>query len=165
MNVQKIFREQRAVIVEGWINAVYSTYPLQTTGFLRTKNDPFTAGLIYDVIAGEHVTPQKIKHALDRFVRLRAVQQYTPSQGLGVFFLMKPLLREHILPLCREKENLAEYLDAESRLDSVTLLAFDLYSAARETLAETRIAEIRNQHAQLVRWAQSVDGSPVSGKS
>ena len=75
MNVQKIFREQRAVIVEGWINAVYSTYPLQTTGFLRTKNDPFTnpvgdmtkeaAGLIYDVIAGEHVTPQKIKHALD----------------------------------------------------------------------------------------------------
>ena len=42
MNVQKIFREQRAVIVEGWINAVYSTYPLQTTGFLRTKNDPFT---------------------------------------------------------------------------------------------------------------------------
>ena len=145
MNVQKIFREQRAAIVEGWINAVYSTYPLQTTGFLRTKNDPFTnpvgdmtkeaAGLIYDVIAGEHVTPQKIKHALDRFVRLRAVQQYTPSQGLGVFFL------------------------------SVTLLAFDLYSAARETLAETRIAEIRNQHAQLVRWAQSVDGSPVSGKS
>ena len=154
MNVQKIFREQRAVIVEGWINAVYSTYPLQTTGFLRTKNDPFTnpvgdmtkeaAGLIYDVIAGEHVTPR---------------------QGLGVFFLMKPLLREHILPLCREKEDLAEYLDAESRLDSVTLLAFDLYSAARETLAETRIAEIRNQHAQLVRWAQSVDGSPVSGKS
>ena len=111
------------------------------------------------------MTPQKIKHALDRFVRLRAVQQYTPSQGLGVFFLMKPLLREHILPLCREKEDLAEYLDAESRLDSVTLLAFDLYSAARETLAETRIAEIRNQHAQLVRWAQSVDGSPVSGKS
>ena len=117
MNVQKIFREQRAVIVEGWINAVYSTYPLQTTGFLRTKNDPFTnpvgdmtkeaAGLIYDVIAGEHVTPQKIKHALDRFVRLRAVQQYTPSQGLGVFFLMKPLLREHIFPLCREKEDLA----------------------------------------------------------
>ena len=151
MNVQKIFREQRAVIVEAWINEVYSTYPLQTTGFLRTKNDPFTnpvgdmtkeaAGLIYDVIAGEHVTPQKIKHALDRFVRLRAVQQYTPSQGLGVFFLMKPLLREHILPLCREKEDLAE------------------------TLAETRIAEIRNQHAQLVRWAQSVDGSPVSGKS
>ena len=134
MNAQKIFREQRAVIVEGWINAVYSTYPLQTTGFLRTKNDPFTnpvgdmtkeaAGLIYDVIAGEHVTPQKIKHALDRFVRLRAVQQYTPSQGLGVFFLMKPLLREHILPLCQEKEDLAEYLDAESRLDSVTLLAF-----------------------------------------
>ena len=50
-------------------------------------------------------------------------------------------------------------------MDSVTLLAFDLYSAARETLEETRIAEIRNQHAQLVRWAQSVDGSPVSGKS
>lgn len=42
MNAQKIFREQRAVTVEGWINAVYSTYPLQTTGFLRTKNDPFT---------------------------------------------------------------------------------------------------------------------------
>ena len=138
MNVQKIFREQRAVIVEGWINAVYSTYPLQTTGFLRTKNDPFT-------------------NPVGDMTKEAAGLIYTKD--------IEQLLREHILPLCREKEDLAEYLDAESRLDSVTLLAFDLYSAARETLAETRIAEIRNQHAQLVRWAQSVDGSPVSGKS
>ena len=141
MNVQKIFREQRAVIVEGWINAGLFDLSPSNDWLLRTKNDLTNpvgdatmkppASLV--TIAGEHVTPQKIKHALDRFVRLRAVQQYTPSQGLGVFFLMKPLLREHILPLCREKEDLAEYLDAESRLDSVTLLAFDLYSAARET--------------------------------
>lgn len=131
-----------------WTEAVYSTYPFETTGFLRTKQDAFgnpvanmtkeAAGTLYDAVAGEEVEVATVKNALERFVKLRAVQTFTPSQGLGVFYLMKPLLRERILPELAEQGELDAYLTAESRLDSLALLAFDIYTAARETLAESQ---------------------------
>lgn len=174
MKIQDLFRSQKETVVNQWIEAVYNTYPLETTGFLRTRKDPFTnpvgdmtheaAGRLFDAISGDDTDPKTVKQAIERFVRLRAVQKLTPSQAMGVFLLMKPLMREHILPLCSGDKAITAYLNAESRLDSVVLLAFDMYTEARETLAESRITEIRTQYAQVVRWAQTVDGSPVSGK-
>lgn len=166
-----LFATHKESVVEAWIEAVFSTYALETTGFLRTKSDPFTnpvasmtreaAGIVYDAVAGMDVDPAVVKKALDRFVKLRAVQDFTPSQSLGVFLLLKPILRKIVLPTCAGSDALFDYyLEAESRLDSVLLLAFDMYVADREVIAESRIAEIRNQHAQLVRWAQKVGGSP-----
>lgn len=168
-----LFQDQRDDIISAWTNAIFNTYPIETTGFLRTQNDPFTnpvahmtreaAGTVYDAVAGEDVDPARIRTAIDRFVRLRAVQEGTPGRNLGVFLLLKPVLRKMVLPRCSGSDALtAYYLEAESRLDSVLLLAFDMYVADRETIAESRIREIRNQHAQLVRWAQKVGGSPLN---
>lgn len=168
-----LFQDQRDEIVNAWTDAVFNTYALETTGFLRTQNDPFAnpvahttreaAGVVYDAVAGEDVDPAQVKKAIDRFVKLRAVQDGTPGQNLGVFLLLKPILRKMVLPRCSGSDALTSYyLEAESRLDSVMLLAFDMYTADRETIAESRIKEIRNQHAQLVRWAQKVGGSPLN---
>ncbi len=167
MNALELFRSHKQEVARLWTEAVYSTYPFETTGFLRTQEDPFgnpvahmtkeAAAAVYDAVAGEDVDMETVKGALERFVKLRAVQQYLPSQGLGVFYLMKPILRQRLLPLCAAQGELEAYLEAESRLDSLTLLAFDIYVAARETLAESRIKEIRNQHAQLARWAQKLE--------
>ena len=168
-----LFQDQRDEIVNAWVDAVFNTYALETTGFLRTQNDPFAnpvahmtreaAGVVYDAVAGEDVDPAQVKKAIDRFVKLRAVQDGTPGQNLGVFLLLKPILRKMVLPRCSGSDALTSYyLEAESRLDSVMLLAFDMYTADRDIIAESRITEIRNQHAQLVRWAQKVGGSPLN---
>ena len=170
MKAQELFRKHKSEIVRLWAEEVFDTYPFETTGFLRTRNDPFAnpvahmtkeaAGALYDAMAGEHVDPGQTKKALERFIRLRAVQKYVPSQGLGVFFLMKPILRTHLLPEFITLGDTAAYMEAESRLDSLTLLAFDMYTEAREVVADLRITEIRNQHAQLARWAQKLEGGP-----
>lgn len=170
MNALELFRSHKQEVARLWAEAVYSTYPFETTGFLRTKQNAFgnpvahmtkeAAEAVYDAVAGEDIDMETVKNALERFVKLRAVQQYLPSQGLGVFYLMKPILRQRLLPLLTAQGELEAYLEAESRVDSLTLLAFDIYVAARETLAESRIKEIRNQHAQLARWAQKLESGP-----
>lgn len=168
-----LFREQRQTVVSAWVDSVYATYPLDTTGFLRTKEDTFgnpvgeitttMAGYLYDAVAGEHIIEDRVRESLERFVKLRSVQDFTPSQGIGVFYLLKPLMRVHLLPKMQAAGKLADYLEAESRLDTLALMAFDMYISSREMLAEMRIKEIKNQHVQLVRWAQHVEGSPVGG--
>lgn len=165
------FFNNRDVVIDEWVNAIFATYPLQTTGFLRTVKDPFTnpvadmtreaAKTVYEAVSGWDKKPEDVKAAIDRFVHLRAVQTFLPSQGMLVFYLLKPILRKHILPLMKGEKELHEYLEAESRLDTIALLAFDIYMKSRETVAENRIQEIKNQHAQLVRWAQRVGGSPL----
>lgn len=170
MNVSDILRKHKKAVTTKWVESVFTTYPLETTGFLRTKTDPFTnpvahmtreaAGALYDAISGEETDPAQVKAALDRFVKLRAVQKFAPSENMAVFYLMKPVLREEVLPEMQEKGQLQAYLEVESRLDTLALLAFDMYAQAREILAESRIKEIRNQHAQLAAWARKLEGAP-----
>lgn len=170
MSGLEILRSSKNDVVARWVEAVFATYPLETTGFLRTKNDPFTnpvahmtreaASVLYDAMIGEEVDPETVKAALDRFVKLRAVQKFAPSESMAVFYLMKPALRDVALAPMRDAGQLAAYLDAEARLDTLVLLAFDIYMKARETLAESRIREIRNQHSQLARWAQQLENGP-----
>ena len=133
MKAMALFREHKSEIVRLWAEEVFNTYPFETTGFLRTREDPFSnpvanmtkeaADALYDAMSGEHVDPAQTKHALERFIKLRAVQKFAPSQGLGVFFLMKPILRGHLLPKFMALGDVAPYMEAESRLDSLTLLA------------------------------------------
>lgn len=161
----QIFRRHKKKLIEQWISVVFSTYPLETTGFLRTQEDAFrnpvgeiaatAARQLYEAMAGEQIVAAHVRDALERFVKLRSVQDFTPSQGLGVLYALKQLTRETLLPECIRHGKVSEYLEAESRLDTLALMAFDIYAASRETLAEQRVKEIRDQHSQVVRWAQS----------
>ena len=167
MNINNVFQTHRDALLRRWTEAVFATYPFETKGFLRTKTDPFgnpvanmtreAAATLYDAVAGGDAEPETTKAALDRFVKLRAVQDFTPSQALGIIFLLKPLMRELILPTMQGQGSLAEYLEAESRLDSLCLLAFDMYVHDREIVALNRINETKNRYAQLERWAQRIE--------
>ncbi len=167
MDAMDILRDKGKEIVNRWIEAVFATYPLETTGFLRTKHDPFAnpvahmtreAGkILYDAMIGEEVGPDQVKSALDRFNKLRAVQKFNPGESMAVFYLMKPIMRELLYPEMRDKGQLDIYLETESRLDTLALLAFDMYVKARDTVAELRIKEIKNRYAQLERWAQQLE--------
>ena len=169
MNTLQTFREHKKALVERWIEAVFATYPLDTTGFLRTRQDEFCnpvgeitttmGGYLYDAAAGEHIIPDRVQEALSRFVKLRSVQDFAPSQGLGVIYVFKQLMRETLLPLFVQGGKVDVYLEAESRVDTLALMAFDMYLSSRETLAEQRIKEIRDQHSQIVRWMQTTQQS------
>lgn len=171
VDAREILRNHKNEAISKWVDAVFATYPLETTGFLRTKNDPFTnpvanmtrqaAVAIYDALAGEEVDETEVKAAVERFVKLRAVQKFNPGESLAVFYLMKPVLREVLLEEMVDANLLDEYLAIESRLDTIALLAFDIYAKARDTLAESRIKEIKSQHSQLAKWAQRLEqGKP-----
>lgn len=170
MDPADIMRPFKKEAASRWADAVFNTYPLETVGFLRTGNDPFTnpaahmtrqaADVLFDAMIGEETEPERVKMALERFVKLRAVQKFAPSQSLAVIYLLKPIMRELVEPEMRARGQLDAYLEAESRLDTLALMAFDIYMNARETVAESRVREIRSQHANLKRWAQRLESYP-----
>ena len=159
----------RDKILTAWKDAVFSTYPLNTVGFARTQEDQFCnpAGhatrealeKIYAAVAGQNVSAKALAAAVEMFIKLRAVQNFTPAEALGVLYLLKPLLREQILPACADKKGLfKELLEAESRLDTAVLLACNIYVASKVQVCEERIGEIKRQQSQITRWAQKIEG-------
>ena len=160
----ELCRTEREQILARWNEAVFATYPLDMAGLARTREDQFrnpgghairlALEEIYTAVSGLLSSEKLLRDALEMFVKLRAVQDFTPVRALGVMYLLKPLLRERILPACLQSGLLDEYLEAESRLDTAALFACDIYVVSKARVFEERIGEIKRQHTQLVRWAQ-----------
>ena len=178
MNITELCNERRATLLPRWTELFFAAYPLDGPGFLRTQTDPFanpvgrivreSLPVLYDAAAGNDVEPDAVHAALADLMRLRAVQDMPPAKAVGPVFLLKTLLREAVLPEFVRQDagggntvaRLNEYLAVESRVDSLGLMALDLYAGDREKVFNLRVEEIKRSQSQVVRWATLRQGAP-----
>lgn len=169
MNITELCSSQKDVLLERWVNQFFSSYPLDSKGFMRTSRDRFAnpvgettriaADVLFNAVIGMDVKPETVKSALHDLIWIRAVQDMPPSQAVGALYLLKELLRNAVLPECLKAEHaqkgaLAEYLTIESRIDTLGLLALDMYSEARERVFRIRVEEVKRSQSQVIRLAK-----------
>lgn len=168
MSITELCSSRKAALVERWVNAFFASYPLDSKGFLRTRRDRFAnpvgettrmaAEVLFDAVAGVDADPGTVKQALHDLLWIRAVQDMPPSKAVGALYLLKDVLRDDVLPALLEnaperKQALGEYLAMESRVDTLGLLALDMYSDARERVFRIRVEEVKHSQSQLIRLA------------
>ena len=95
-------------------------------------------------------TPVSYTH-LD--VYKRQVQDLKPEQAVGVLYLYKSVLRELLLADMLAAGDVQGFLDMGDRLDTLCLMAFNLYLADREQVYAERVAQQRREASQIRRWA------------
>ncbi len=143
---------RKEAVVGEWLARTLRTYPDHTARFLLQDPDPFRNpvgqafkhGLpaLFDELTGA-MDAARIHSVLDELVRIRAVQDFTPSQAVGFVFLLKEVLREQG-PMPDE---------LEGRIDRLALAAFDLYAECREKITQIRVAEARRAAGAVDRAA------------
>lgn len=163
--MQQVFAARKEEAVRRWSEAIFALYPFETTGFLRTQKDRFAnpvghatevaAGMLFDAISGQDVAGDAMLSSLGEMIRIRAVQDLTPAKAVGALYLLKPILRDMFLTQALSTGKLEHYLGAESRLDTLALMAFDLYMADKEVVYAARVTEQKRRTAQLERWVAS----------
>jgi hypothetical protein len=132
-------------LVEQWFTQTLQSYPQLTTGFLASEKDRFRnpvghalrngmAVLVAEIL-GE-MKRDKVAAALDAIVRIRAVQDFMPSEAVGFVFLARAVLLG---------SNLPRPAMIEARIDQLALMAFDQYMKCREQIAEVRANETRRR--------------------
>ena len=82
-----------------------------------------------------------------------------PAKAVGALYLLKDILRSDVLPECLKPElagqdMLTAYLDMESRIDTLGLMALDMYSEARERVFRIRVEEVKRSQSQVIRLAK-----------
>jgi hypothetical protein len=122
-------------------------------------------GAVLDgLIRGDAVEEATFGPHLDEIVRVRAVQNFTPSQALAFIFLLKKAVRETLWPHVAEHELFVELLALESAIDILVQVSLDIYGRCRETLLQLRINQVRNQYDRLLKRANLVCDFSLEGE-
>jgi hypothetical protein len=147
----------RDEILERWIEGVIEGYPEETAIFLRSKKDRFANPVgasiregLAEILDGvmSNVDPDELKPALDRVIRIRAVQDFEPSSAVGFIFDLKELVPRVVGDRNVEFIELLRALD--TRIERLGLCAFDVYMRCREEMWKIRLREIRNQSVGIM---------------
>ncbi len=147
---------KKSSIVDSWIKLIVETYPLRTSNFLKAQKDRFSnpvgytiadsAEKIFEEIINGRDT-ERIKTFINDIIKIRAVQDFSPSQATGFIFSLKKIIRNELEQEFIERKFLTDIIDIESYIDNVALIAFDLYMDAREKTFKIRLSEIKSQLA------------------
>lgn len=143
--------EPRKAILDRWVESVFAGYPEETAKFLRKQSDRFAnpVGMslkeaLADLLDGvlDRVDPAELEEALDRVIRVRAVQDFSARDAVGFVFDLKPLLRSGLEAVPAGSR--PSTTEIEASVDSLGLLAFDVYMRCREQVWAIRNAEVKN---------------------
>lgn len=170
MELEKFLTQEEPTIVQRWFDLVVETYPAQTTKLLTKETNQFAnpvghtlqhgiRGLYKELLAG--LEPEKVNALLDKIIRIRAIQDFSPANAISFIFLLKKVIREE-----RSKEawkdliSPDELLGLESKIDEMALLAFNVYMSCREKLYEVRLNEVKSRTYRLLQRANLLAEAP-----
>ena len=150
----RIIEQKKSAITRKWFDQSAQTYAPDTAEFLKSRTDPFANPvggsmlngltvlldeLIHDMDTG------RIKSFLDPVVRIRAVQNFTPSQATAFILSLKKVIREILAKELRDGKYAEELFELDSKIDQFNLMAFDIYMQCREKVYQISANETRNR--------------------
>lgn len=150
----KIIAHKKAAIVKKWFDQTAKTYATDTAEFLKSKTDPFANPVGVSMISSfdglldqliHDMDPQRINSYLDPIIRIRAVQNFTPSQAVAFILSLKEVLRTSLTKELRDIRNVTEFSELESKIDRLSLMAFDIYMQCREKIYQLSANEMKNR--------------------
>lgn len=170
MALKKLLAQNRATIVDRWYDLVLETYPPETARIFKKESNRFANPVGSTTLEGlkdlfgallEGFDPQRLLPALDKIIRIRAIQDFTPAVALGFVLALKPLVRRELAQAIGADQASAEELrQFDDTVDQVALLAFNIYVQCREQLYELRVSEIQNRTARLLQRANILWTAP-----
>jgi hypothetical protein len=153
--LQQLIRHRREAILDAWFGRIVDGYPAQTARFLRATGDAFDnpvgaalregLGSLLD-LAIEDGDVTAARAAVDRIVRIRAVQDMPPSVAVAFVADLKRVVREQVSDPVPETER--DWLDR--CVDSLLLMAFDVYAECRDDVCRVQVEAIRNRSVKVM---------------
>jgi len=166
IDFKKQLIEKKAAILKKWFDAVADTYPDNTSSFLKKQKARFANPVGYNLAEGleglfdallQGLIPDTVSAFLDSIVRIRAIQDFAPSEALAFIFQVKKIVRQELGAEFLKQQRMTEELAAfDSAVDDLALFSFDIYMKCREKIYELKANEARNMTFRLLQQAKLI---------
>ena len=161
----------KTTILKRWLELILDAYPPDSRKFFASQKNRFAnpvganlseglEGLFDGLVQGVDSESDSFSEFLDKIVRIRAVQDFSAAKAVGFVFFLKTAVRETLRKGTLDNKTFQELLEFESRIDSLSLLAFNIYMQCRETIFEMRATEIRARVSRILDRACQKYGNP-----
>jgi len=169
-----LIEENKSEIIKNWFKATIQTYAPDTAQFYKGQKDQFAnpvgnitakgVEFLLDQLLNDF-EPDAVKTYLDPIIRIRAVQDFTPSQATAFILLLKKVLRDRFSNKLQDAAMVTELLAFESKIDQLCLMAFDIYMACKEKVYQISANDMRSQALKAFKRAGLIaDELPQPGK-
>jgi hypothetical protein len=146
MGLRNLLENKKSSIINKWFEFVTDTYAPDAALFFKNQGDGFlnpvggtTRNILEKLFEAilEKADADGIAVTLEPLIKIRAVQNFSPSKAVGFLFVLKTILRKE---LKKELKNInpeeLELIDA--RIDSLALIGFDVFMQCREKIYDLK---------------------------
>jgi hypothetical protein len=162
LEFKEFLTAKKESIGEAWYQRIAGTYPADTASFLVRKKDRFdnpvghaiaqtTGGSLDCLIDGAESA--ELRSCLQPLVRIRAVQNFSPSEAVSFVFLLEDAVAE-VLGGVAEEAGGAVLSALRAAVREMALLCFDIYAECREDISQVKQDELKRNLYMLVRKAK-----------
>lgn len=163
--LNKLLSERKPAILKKWLDAVLDTYSDESNVFFKNLKDPISnpagatisqgLGGCYELLLRD-TDLRNAPFLLEDVIRLRAVQEFSPSEALSFIFRLKGIVAEELKDELRDYGLFDELAVFGSRLDDLALTAFDFFIKCREKIFELKATEVQRWTFRQMQTADRV---------
>ena len=168
MTLESLLLQNQTTLLKRWLDLVLETYPTDTAAMMRRDGNPFT-NPVGTTLSREIETLFKqlcggarngeCRSSLDAILKIRSVQDFSPSKAVGFIFHLKRAVWETLKNQISNPSAMDEWLNFESRIDSLALQAFDAYTDCREKICEIRVNQAKAEKDMAFRMMERMTPS------
>jgi hypothetical protein len=146
MELRSLLEKKKSSIVKKWFEIVIDTYAPDAALFFKNQKDDFlnpVGGTTRNILETlfetllENIDTDSVAVMLEPLIKIRAVQNFSPSQAVGFLFALKTLIRKELKKELK-KISPGELDLVDTRIDSLALIGFDVFVQCREKIYDLR---------------------------
>jgi hypothetical protein len=173
MQLRDLLQKEKETILRKWFDLILETYPSDAATLMRKQRNPFSNPVGSTISTALEVLFQglcdgagadALSPSLDSIIKIRSVQDFSPSKGVAFVFLLKKSIEESLKGEIEKPAIGQEWLNFQARIDELSLQAFDLYVACREKISEIRINQARTEREMALRLMERMTTSKEKRK-
>jgi hypothetical protein len=171
--MRDLIKKNKVAILERWFDLILETYPANTAALMRKDKNQFTnpvASTLFREIEVlfknlcEGSQKEECQAPLDSILKIRSVQDFSPSKAVEFIFLLKRAIGETLKSeICKESV-IGEWMKFQSQIDDLALQAFDIYMDCREKICEIRVNQARAEKEMAFRMMERMAASKEKGQ-
>lgn len=164
MSLKTLLLEKKASIVNKWRDLTLKTYPQESHAFFA-KKDQFGnpvghtisqgIGVMFDALLemDDAGNVPDVSGSLDSIIRIRAIQDFSPSEAVGFVLGLKSVIREELGSRISQNGLSDDLSFLEERIDGLLLLSFDIYTQCRQKIFDIRVNTVKRRSERLLQMA------------
>jgi len=165
MKLKDLLLERKSSIIKKWFDSIIKDYPADSSNFLKKQKNRFLnpvgqtisegiGGLFDELLQGGD--SEKLFPFLNDIIKIKAVQDFSPSKALSFIFLLKRVVREELGSEIKGNQISDDLTSFESQIDELALLSFDIYMKCRQRIYEIKSDETIRMTYRLLQRANLI---------